>query len=155
MQANTASGANRTVNFHNFSVENRDSISVRNGRFVGDDGFVVPKDFAEFHERFPEYVRNWGRWQRRRDSDLRPNKALRGESSTHCPSPETCRLTPKGNGTTHALWMMSSATRTRFTCEGLPMLPKNGIKIELLSASSWILYAATIRETCSRWKGLP
>jgi hypothetical protein len=31
------------------------------GRFVGHDGFVVPKDFTEFHERFPEYVRNWVR----------------------------------------------------------------------------------------------
>jgi hypothetical protein len=26
---------------------------------VGHDGFVVPKDFDEFHERFPEYVHNW------------------------------------------------------------------------------------------------
>jgi hypothetical protein len=61
MQANTASGANRTVNFHNFSVEKCDPFSVRDGRFVGHDGFVVPKDFDEFHERFPEYVRKWVR----------------------------------------------------------------------------------------------
>jgi len=61
MQANTSKVANQTVNFHNFSVEKRDPFSIRNGRFVGDDGFVVPKDFAEFHERFPEYVRNWVR----------------------------------------------------------------------------------------------
>jgi hypothetical protein len=61
MQANTASGANRTVNFHNFSVEKCDPFSVRDGRFVGHDGFVVPKDFDEFHERFPDYVRNWVR----------------------------------------------------------------------------------------------
>ncbi len=61
MQANTSKLANQTVNFDNFSVEKRDPFSVRNGRFVGDDGFVVPKDFAEFHERFPKYVRNWVR----------------------------------------------------------------------------------------------
>lgn len=61
MQVNTATGANRTVNFHNFSVEKRDPFSVRDGRFVGDDGFVVPKNFDEFHERFPEYVCKWVR----------------------------------------------------------------------------------------------
>jgi len=59
MQVNTATAASRTVNFHNFSVEKRDPFSVRDGRFVGHDGFVVPKDFDEFHERFPNYVRNW------------------------------------------------------------------------------------------------
>jgi hypothetical protein len=36
-----------------------DPFTVKDGRYVGSDGFVVPKDFAEFHERFPEYVRNW------------------------------------------------------------------------------------------------
>lgn len=61
MQVNTAAGANRTVGFHNCSVEKRDPFSVRDGRFVGDDGFVVPKNFDEFHERFPEYVRKWVR----------------------------------------------------------------------------------------------
>ena len=61
MQVNTATGTNRTVDFHNFSVEKRDPFSVRDGRFVGDDGFVVPKNFDEFHERFPEYVRRWVR----------------------------------------------------------------------------------------------
>lgn len=61
MQGNTVAGANRTVDFHNFSVEKRDPFSVRDGRFVGDDGFVVPKNFDEFHERFPEYVRRWVR----------------------------------------------------------------------------------------------
>jgi hypothetical protein len=29
------------------------------GHFVGDDGFVVPKDFDEFYERYPKYVLNW------------------------------------------------------------------------------------------------
>ncbi len=31
----------------------------RDGHFIGDDGFVVPVDFEEFLERFPDYVRNW------------------------------------------------------------------------------------------------
>jgi hypothetical protein len=61
MQVNTATGANRTVDFHNCSVEKRDPFSVRDGRFVGHDGFVVPKNFDEFNERFPEYVRKWVR----------------------------------------------------------------------------------------------
>ena len=30
-----------------------------NERFVGADGFVVPRDFIEFYERYPVYVRNW------------------------------------------------------------------------------------------------
>ena len=61
MQSNTAAVENQLVNFANFSVENRkaDPFTIRDGRFVGYDGFVVPKDFDEFHERFPRYVRNW------------------------------------------------------------------------------------------------
>jgi hypothetical protein len=63
MQANTPVVANQPINFSNFSVENRlyksDPFVIRDGRFIGHDGFVVPKDFDEFHERFPQYVRNW------------------------------------------------------------------------------------------------
>src|SRR5271157_965787 len=29
------------------------------GHYVGDDGFRVPKDFLEFYERYPNYIRNW------------------------------------------------------------------------------------------------
>ncbi len=29
------------------------------GHFIGDDGFVVPKDFDEFYDRYPKYVLNW------------------------------------------------------------------------------------------------
>jgi hypothetical protein len=29
------------------------------GHFVGDDGFVVPRNFDEFYERYPKYVLNW------------------------------------------------------------------------------------------------
>ena len=36
-----------------------DPFTIRDGRYVGHDGFVVPRDFEEFHERFPHYVRNW------------------------------------------------------------------------------------------------
>ena len=52
-----------TVNFASISVENRkpDPFTIVDGRYVGHDGFVVPKNFDEFHERFPQYVRNWVR----------------------------------------------------------------------------------------------
>jgi hypothetical protein len=61
MQSNTAAVANQPVNFTNISVENRkaDPFTITDGRYVGHDGFVVPKNFEEFHERFPQYVRNW------------------------------------------------------------------------------------------------
>ena len=61
MQSNTAAAANQPVNFTNISVENRkaDPFTIADGRYVGHDGFVVPKNFDEFHERFPQYVRNW------------------------------------------------------------------------------------------------
>jgi DNA-directed RNA polymerase specialized sigma24 family protein len=38
-----------------------DAFSFEDGHFVGHDGFVVPKDFTEFYERFPLYVSNWVR----------------------------------------------------------------------------------------------
>jgi hypothetical protein len=61
MQSNTAVLGNQHINFATISVENRasDPISVVDGHYIGHDGFVVPKNFDEFHERFPEYVRNW------------------------------------------------------------------------------------------------
>lgn len=65
MPSNTVAVENQTINFLSISVENRktDPFSIVDGRYVGHDGFVVPKDFGEFHERFPEYVRNWVRRQ--------------------------------------------------------------------------------------------
>lgn len=36
-----------------------DSFSYEDGHYIGHDGFVVPKDFPEFYERFPQYVRRW------------------------------------------------------------------------------------------------
>ena len=36
-----------------------DPFTITDGHYVGHDGFVVPKNFDEFHERFPQYVRNW------------------------------------------------------------------------------------------------
>lgn len=36
-----------------------DPFEGNEGHFVGNDGFVVPKDFVEFYERYPNYVRNW------------------------------------------------------------------------------------------------
>jgi hypothetical protein len=61
MQSNTATVENQPVNLTNISVENRkpDPFTVSDGHYVGHDGFVVPKNFDEFHERFPQYVRNW------------------------------------------------------------------------------------------------
>jgi hypothetical protein len=65
MESNTASVENQPINFTKFSVENEprhsDPFTIRDGRYIGHDGFVVPKDFGEFHERFPQYVRNWVR----------------------------------------------------------------------------------------------
>jgi hypothetical protein len=61
MQSNTAAVENQPINLTNISVENRksDAFTIVDGRYVGHDGFVVPKNFDEFHERFPQYVRNW------------------------------------------------------------------------------------------------
>jgi hypothetical protein len=61
MQSNTAVLGNQRINFATISVENRasDPITVVDGHHIGHDGFVVPKTFEEFHERFPEYVRDW------------------------------------------------------------------------------------------------
>jgi hypothetical protein len=63
MQSNTVEVENRAVNFPNFSVEKKtykpDSFGIRDGRYIGSDGFVVPSNFEEFYERFPDYVRKW------------------------------------------------------------------------------------------------
>jgi hypothetical protein len=61
MLSNTAIAENQPVTFANSPVENRhdDPFTVRDGRYVGHDGFVVPKNFDEFDQRFPHYVRNW------------------------------------------------------------------------------------------------
>ena len=61
MQSNTAAVGNQDINFARFTVENRksDPYTTVNGHHIGHDGFVVPKNFDEFYERFPEYVRRW------------------------------------------------------------------------------------------------
>jgi hypothetical protein len=63
MLSNTAAVQNQPITFSNISVENRraEPFTIRDGRYIGQDGFVVPKDFDEFHERFPHYVRKWVR----------------------------------------------------------------------------------------------
>ena len=63
MLSNTAIAENEAVSFANFPVENRhaDPFTVRDGRYVGHDGFAVPKDFDEFDQRFPHYIRQWVR----------------------------------------------------------------------------------------------
>lgn len=59
MQINTAAVENQP----NCSVEKEtfrfDPFTITNGRYVGSDGFIVPRDFDEFYERFPGYVRKW------------------------------------------------------------------------------------------------
>jgi hypothetical protein len=72
MQSNTVVTANQPVPFANFSVEKRkaEPFTICEARYVGQDGFVVPKDFDEFHGRFPQYVRNWVR--RHADGSARP-----------------------------------------------------------------------------------
>ena len=63
MQTNTVEVESYPVNFPGISVEKRkckpDPFTIKDDRSVGSDGFVVPKDFAEFHERFPDYVHRW------------------------------------------------------------------------------------------------
>lgn len=61
MQSNTAAVGNQDIKVASFAVEKRksDPFRVLDGHHIGHDGFVVPKNFDEFHERFPEYVRNW------------------------------------------------------------------------------------------------
>lgn len=63
MQSNTVAVENPYINLPNLSVENQkgesDPFTVRDGRYVGNDGFVVPRDFEEFYDRFPDYVRTW------------------------------------------------------------------------------------------------
>ena len=63
MQSNTAPVENRSINFPNFPVEKKtyksDHFTISDGRCIGSDGFVVPSDFEEFYERFPDYVRKW------------------------------------------------------------------------------------------------
>jgi hypothetical protein len=34
-------------------------VQSADGHFVGDDGFVVPRNFDEFYDRYPKYVLNW------------------------------------------------------------------------------------------------
>ena len=61
MQSNTAAVGNQDINFASFSVENQksDPFTVVDGHYIGHDGFVVPKNFDEFYERFPGYIRDW------------------------------------------------------------------------------------------------
>ena len=65
MLSNIAKIGNQPVRSPNLSVEKKtyksDPFAIRDGRYVGSDGFVVPRDFEEFYQRFPDYVRNWVR----------------------------------------------------------------------------------------------
>jgi hypothetical protein len=63
MQSNTVEVDKQPISFARIPVENRtsDPFTVIDGHYVGRDGFVVPKNFDEFYERFPQYVRQWVR----------------------------------------------------------------------------------------------
>ena len=36
-----------------------DPFTILGGHYIGDDGFVVPRNFNEFFERFPDYIWRW------------------------------------------------------------------------------------------------
>ena len=63
MQSNTPAVENQPINFSNFTIAKKvhkaDLFTIRDARYIGSDGFVVPSDFEEFYERFPDYVRKW------------------------------------------------------------------------------------------------
>jgi len=63
MQSNTVVVENQPISFPNFSVEKKtyksDPFIIRDARYIGSDGSVVPKDFEEFYLRYPDYVRKW------------------------------------------------------------------------------------------------
>ncbi len=61
--ANTKEKQSLSKKSHPARIYHVDAFTFENGHFVGHDGFVVPRDFAEFYERFPEYVSNWV-WKR-------------------------------------------------------------------------------------------
>lgn len=42
-----------------FTTWQDDKFTIRDGHYVGHDGFIVPKDFSEFFARFPRYVSHW------------------------------------------------------------------------------------------------
>jgi hypothetical protein len=43
------------------NVNRSDPFTIRDGHYVGHDGFVVPRNFEEFYDRFPDYVAKWVR----------------------------------------------------------------------------------------------
>ena len=60
---NTAIATNQPIASVNFIAEKKryksDPFMISGGRYVGHDGFVVPRDFDEFQERFPRHIPNW------------------------------------------------------------------------------------------------
>lgn len=60
---NTTVATNQPTFPMDFSTEEQasknDPFALIGGRYIGHDGFVVPKDFDEFHRRFPHHIPNW------------------------------------------------------------------------------------------------
>lgn len=48
-----------------------DPFSVsKDGHYVGNDGYIIPKTFAEFYEKHPNYVRRWAsKWLHKSEDD--------------------------------------------------------------------------------------
>jgi hypothetical protein len=46
------------TNMNKFGASDPFSVT-RDGNFVGQDGFIVPKNFGEFYAKYPNYVRRW------------------------------------------------------------------------------------------------
>ena len=63
MQVNTAAFTPRLICTTKSSMKiakpTPDPYTIVDGRYVGHDGFVVPRNFDEFLSRFPRYVRSW------------------------------------------------------------------------------------------------
>ncbi len=60
---NTPIGTNQPTFPMNLSIEEKqyrtDPFTLIDGRYVGHDGFVIPRDFDEFYQRFPHHISNW------------------------------------------------------------------------------------------------
>lgn len=63
MSSNTVQIETQPLTFIDFRrlQQKPESFTVSDGRFIGADGFVVPKDFHEFNLRYPQHVRLWVR----------------------------------------------------------------------------------------------
>lgn len=69
-----------------------DAYTVRDGHFVGHDGFIVPSNFNEFYQRFPTYVADWVRRRVRGSSSEREADDLTQELLLHLATLPSCSI---------------------------------------------------------------